>query len=227
MKKMFITLLLLAFTFVVVAQNNEMAALQTKVTSLESTNAKLNAQLKVNQKAVADLTLQVNSANENIKALQEALAATQQTLDAATGSFDKRISENEKTLADQVNLLVKSIMNNTIYWVIAFLVVALVTFYLYRKMRGRLSNEKAIIYSDMAAGNDSLKADLADKIEKNADNMRQMFTGELMDYADSNRKALDTFSSDYNGRLSRLDEKMESEFKALKTVKPKKQPSNN
>lgn len=227
MKKTFITLLLLAFAFTVAAQNNEVAALQTKIASLESTNARLSAQLKVNQKAVADLTLQVNTANENIKALQESLAGTQRTLEEATGKFDKRISDNEKSLADQVNLLVKSIMNNTIYWAIALLVVAFVTFYLYRKTRGRLSREKAAIYSEMAAATDSLKMDLTEQITNSAGELKLAFTGQLKDYTDMNRKSADELRGELDGKLLSLGEKMESELALLKSAKAKKQVSNN
>lgn len=219
MKKMCITLLLLGTLSFAFAQNNDPAALQARVAALETANAKLSAQLRAEQKAVADLKLQLNGAVSNIMLLQESTGNTMKTLEEVTGTFDKRLSENEKSLDTEVNQLVKSIMNNTIYWVIAFLVVGFVTFYLYRKMRGRLSREKAAIYEQMKTGNDNLKLEVAGWITKNADDLKFMLSGELKDYADKNKKLLETLQGDMITRL----EKLETEMKSAK-AKPKKEP---
>lgn len=220
MKKMFITLLLSGVFSIALAQNTDPAALQARVAALESTNAKLSAQLRAEQKAVADLTLQLNSATSNIMLLRESVGNTKSTLEEVTGTFEKRISDNEKSLDTEVNQLVKSIMNNTIYWVIAFLVVGFVTFYLYRKTRGRLSREKAAIYEEIKTGNDNLKLEVAGWITKNADDLKFMFTGEMKDYADKNRKSLEALQSEIAAKL----EKLETEIKSAK-AKPKKLPN--
>lgn len=220
MKKMFITLLLSGVISIALAQNTDPAALQARVAALESTNAKLSAQLRAEQKAVADLTLQLNSATSNIMLLRESVGNTKSTLEEVTGTFEKRISDNEKSLDTEVNQLVKSIMNNTIYWVIAFLVVGFVTFYLYRKTRGRLSREKAAIYEEIKTGNDNLKLEVAGWITKNADDLKFMFTGEMKDYADKNRKSIEALQAEIAAKL----EKLETEIKSAK-AKPKKSPN--
>jgi|GEM_PF-4185983 len=223
MKKMFLTLLILGGMSVSLYAQNDIKQLQDKIAGLESTNAKLNAKITANQKAISELTLQLNAANENIAAMQQTLALTQKTFEESTTAFDSRIADTEKSTAGQIDHLFRSLMNNTIYWVIAFLVVGFITFYLYRKTRGRLSKEKAAIYNEMKSGNDALKNDIAVLITKSADDLNTIFKGQLQELNETNRKSVTTLQDDYNSKFSKLAEDFEVKIKALKP-KPAKAP---
>lgn len=216
MKKMLLSLLVLGGLSLSLVAQNDLTRLQDKVAGLESTNAKLNAKITANQKAISELTLQLNAANENIAALQQSLALTQKTLEESTTAFDSRIASTEKSTAGQIDHLFRSLMNNTIYWVIAFLIVGFVTFYLYRKTRGRLSKEKAAIYDEMKTGNDALKNDIAILITKSADDLNTIFKGQLQELNENYRKAMNNLQDDYNSKVTRLGEDFEVKIKALK-----------
>lgn len=180
MKQMILTVVLIAaFAFSPSAQNNEIVLLQNKVVSLENSNAKLNNQLKANQRTIADLTNQLKTVTENMDALQTGMAETQATLKEFTENFDTRIKQTEQTSTENFANLGKSLSNNTIYWIIAFLAVAIISFVLYRQLRGRLSKEKAHIFESIKTNNDNLKSDLAGYVASSSEDMKAVFSGDL------------------------------------------------
>lgn len=228
MKKAIFTILLGVFVFSLSAQT-DVSQLQNKITTLESSNTKLTSQVKANQKAVNDLTIQLKAANDNILQLQTALATNQIKLDELTVNYDKRISQTEKSSTEQFEHLGKSLSQNTIFWIIAFLAVGFISYFLYRRLRGRLSTEKAAIYNEIKSGNEQLKADLSALITKNVDDLKHTFTGEIKDLDDKQKKSVTDMRTDFEEKFKQTSEnikatkeKMEAEFQTIKTEK--KQP---
>ncbi|HLO91217.1 MAG TPA: hypothetical protein VK172_08640 [Lentimicrobium sp.] len=221
MKKAIFTIVLGFIAFSLFAQNNDMLQIQNKLTSLEASNARLTTQLNTNQKAIAELTNQLKVTNENVIQLQAALAASQAKLEEVTGTMDQKISKSEQASAEQIDHLGKSLSMNTIYWIIAFLVVGFISYFLYRKLRGRLSKEKADIYNEIKATNEQLKFDLSSLVTKNADDIKFMYSSEMKDLSDKNNKALDELNHQIEGKIKGVTEKMEAQISALKQAKTK------
>lgn len=180
MKKMILTVVLItAITFMLPAQNNDILLLQNKVAALENTNAKLNNQLKVNQKTIADLTNQLKAAQENMNSLQTEMLNTKTSLQEFTGTFESRIKQTEQTSSENFAHLGKSLSNNTLYWIIAFLVVAVASFLLYRQLRGRLSREKANIFDKIKTNGEELKSDFAELVAGRSEELMTVFSKDL------------------------------------------------
>jgi len=233
MKQMILTVVLIAaFAFSLSAQNNEIVLLQNKVASLESTNIKLNNQLRANQKTIADLTNQLKTAQENMTALEADMAKMQASLQEFTGTFDTRIKQTEQTTSENFAHLGKSLSNNTLYWIIAFLAVAVISFLLYRQLRGRLSQEKATIFESIKNSGEQLKTDMSNFVARNNEDIKSIFSGDLKSTTDglSNSivKSTEELRSEFRSKLKlatdAFDEqkvKLENQIKAL-TDKSKK-----
>jgi len=149
--------------------------LQTKVTQLENTNAKLSNQLRASQKTIADLTNQLNAANENVIKLQTDLTALQAS---ATESAD-RLAKIEKKSDDQFTSLGKSVSKSTLFWVIAFIVVACVTLLLNWQLKSKIKKEKKDITDNIKIGNEQMKGEFAGTLSKNSQELKDLMSGEV------------------------------------------------
>ena len=173
---MFFTVILLScFGFSLFAQSNELIQLQTKVTQLENTNLKLSNQLRASQKAIADLTNQLTVANENVTKLQGDLAALQ----TSSAESSDRIMKIEKKSDDQFSSLGKSVSKSTLFWVIAFIVVACVTLLLNWQLKSKVNKEKKEITDNIKTGNEHLREEFAGTLTKNTDEIKTMVSGEV------------------------------------------------
>lgn len=199
---LFILVLLTAYAFNLPAQN-EITVLQNKVTQLEASNAKLLNQVRINQKAITDLTKQLTSTNETLKLIQADLEKTQTSLQNASTSYDERIAKTEKATEDHYKQFGRSLTNNTIFWIIAFLVAVVAVFYVYKLLRSRLSKEKAALIENIKSGNEQLKAELSGHITNKADDLRSMFTAEIQ----SNNEQI-------NHRFNKANEELRNDLKA-------------
>lgn len=203
MRKMIFSLALLAaFAFALPAQNNEIVQLTNKVVQLENSNAKLNNQIRANQKAITDLTNQLTASNEALLLVQADLKKTQESLELYSGTFDNRITQTELTSTQKIDYLGKSISNTTLYWIIALLVVAFVTLFLYWQLKTRITKEKMSITETVKTGNEQMKADISGVITKNVDDLKFMFTGDV-------KKTNESLTE----RFSKANEDLRNEFK--------------
>ncbi len=175
----FTIVLIAAVAFSLSAQNNEIVLLQNKVASLESSNVKLNNQLRTNQRTIANLTNQLKIAQENMAALQTDMANTQASLQEFTGTINNRIKQTEQASSESFATLGKSLTNNTLYWIIAFLAVAVISFLLFRQLQGRLSKEKATIYDSIKSNGEQLKTDLSNFVAINIEDIKSIFSSDL------------------------------------------------
>jgi peptidoglycan hydrolase CwlO-like protein len=186
MRKIILSLALLAaFAFTLPAQNNEIVQLTDKVVQLENSNAKLTSQIKANQKAISELTNQLNASNEALLKIQADIAKTRETLEVYSGNFDTRITQTEMASTQKMEYLGKSISNTTLYWIIAFLVVAFVTLFLYWQLKVRITKEKISITETVKTGNEQMKEDISGVITKNVDDLKFMFNSDVKKYNES------------------------------------------
>lgn len=233
MKKMIFTVMLIAaFAFSLSAQTNEIVLLQNKVASLESSNVKLNNQLRANQRTITDLTNQLKTAQESLAALETDLGATQASLTEITSNFNNKIKQTEQTSSENFASLGKSLTNNTLYWIIAFLAVAVISFLLYRQLRGRLSREKATIYDSIKSNGEQLKTDMSNVIASNIEDFKSFFSADMKRTTDGLSNSILKSSEELRNELraklklatDAFDEqkvKLENQIKAL-TDKAKK-----
>ncbi|HLN53315.1 MAG TPA: hypothetical protein VK212_06365 [Lentimicrobium sp.] len=181
MKKMFFTAVLLAcFGFSLYAQSNELIQLQNKVTQLENSNLKLSNQLRSSQKAITDLTNQLTVANEKVVLLETKLTAEENAL----AQSNDRIMQIEKKSDDQFTTLGKSVSNSTLFWIIAFIVVACVTLLLNWQLKSKISKEKKEITENIKTGNEQMREEFGGLLTKNVDEIKHMVTGEIKEIKD-------------------------------------------
>jgi|GEM_PF-1768090 len=189
-KSLFIVLLLAAFGFSLPAQNNEMVQLQNRVVQLENANTKLTIQLRNNQKNINDLTKQVNVSGENIKQLQADLTQAKADLQKVTNDFGTRIQQTELTSSQRMDNLGKSISHSTLYWIIAFIIIAGLSYLLFGQLKGKLAKVKNAISENIKSVADQLKQELTGSMNKNNDDLKQMLTNDLNQSNDNLRSDL-------------------------------------
>lgn len=144
------TSLLLLFTVQVsLAQSNNDAAitqLQQDIKDLKQSNSALNKELK-NQKS--DFSKQLNAANDSIGILKSKLQSVEQTIQNNKTELTTQISTTQTKASADSQQLDSKIKDNTLYWIIAVLAIALLSVLLFVLLRKQVTKNKTDITANI------------------------------------------------------------------------------
>jgi predicted RNase H-like nuclease (RuvC/YqgF family) len=194
-----------ALGFAVSAQNADVTSLNNKIGQLEGVNAKLNTQIKANQKAISDLTLQLEQSSITITALQADLTKTNTLVQQMNTALESKLQQTETASTTRINDLDKTISNTSLYWLIALVIVAAAAFFLFYRINSRVSKEYLSLSSFMRINADNLKKELGDLIIKKNDELKSTLTSEFTSN-DENLK------SDFTDRIEKKTDVIRDEF---------------
>jgi len=156
MRKIFLTIaafgLLSAGAFAQV-KNDTILQMQTSIERLEATNAKLTAQINTANLNIQKLEKELSATADSLNFLKENLAKTNNNLQTIADNLGVQIQQtSEKTSA-----LSKTVSKNTLYWIIAVLLIALLSVLLFVWLKKRLSKEKTGLTDQIKKTSDSLR----------------------------------------------------------------------
>jgi hypothetical protein len=152
----------------VIALSGSLSFSQTKKDSIQLLQQQVVHLEKVNSR----LSTQVNSANSNIKKLEDKLGSTVDSVDVLKKALvltNNNLAAMESKLEMQIRMVVqksdsdysalsKKVSSNNIYWIIAIISIILIPAILFGWLRGRLTG---------------VKTELSDQIKKSSESIRE------------------------------------------------------
>jgi len=131
--------------------------LQIKIEKLEGANTKLSAQLNSTNSIIQKIEKKLSATNDSLNILKDNLANTNSTLQEIADNLGIKIQQSSEKARTDLSLLDAKVGKNTLYWTIAILFIALISFILFGWLRKQLSKEKT---------------NLSDQIKKTSETLR-------------------------------------------------------
>lgn len=114
--------------------------LKERIKSLENSNSKT---IKDLENYNNDLKIQINSINDSIIKLNYNINLNKVNIDSVSRSLNNKLEENKYNSNEQISSIDKSLSKNTLYWIIAVLAIALLSFLLFSLLRKQLTKNNS------------------------------------------------------------------------------------
>ena len=152
MKKQIITLILLIAFSNVFSQNN-VNTLRDTVKTLQSNNFQLRKDFEYfktqSNKQIEQLENSLNSQNSKIDSLQQIISINTENINKTANDLGIKIKETETNTSQQIQTVNKTISQNTLYWIIAVLIVILLLVLVFVLLRKQIFKQKTDIYKSI------------------------------------------------------------------------------
>jgi hypothetical protein len=148
------------FSTVSVAQtkNDTIQQLQRKIENLENLNSRLSTQVNSANSNIKKLEGRLSSTVDSVDVLKKELALTNNNLQAMANKFELQIRQLSDKSNSDFSTLNKRVSNNTLYWILAIVSIALFSAILFGWLRSRLT---------------SVKTELSDQIKNSSEAIRE------------------------------------------------------
>ncbi len=148
------------FSAVSVAQtkNDTIQQLQRQIVNLENLNSRLSKQVNAANSSIRKLEGRLSATVDSVDVLKNELALTNSNIKAATTKLELQIQQLGDKSNSDFSVLSKRISNNTLYWILAIVAIALFPTILFGWLRSRLT---------------VVKTDLADQIKNSSEAIRE------------------------------------------------------
>jgi vacuolar-type H+-ATPase subunit I/STV1 len=197
--------------------------MQISIETLEATNTKLSRQLNSANTKIQRIEKALSITSDSINSLKNNLAETNKNLKAIANNLGVQIQEtSEKAIADYT-LLSDTVSKNTLYWIIAVLLIALLSVLLFGWLKKQLSKEKTGLSNQIKKTSDSLREEqlkLDGQLIKLLDTQMQLMNAErtASTKADEVDHSLALKVADEIIRIQKNLSNMDSETKGLKQL---------
>ena len=148
------------FNTVSVAQtkNDTIQELQRQIVNLENLNSRLSTKVNAANSNIKKLEGRLSSTVDSVNGLKNELAFTNNNLKALANKLELQIQQLSDKSNSDFSALSKRVSNNTIYWILAILMMALFSVILFSWLRARLR---------------LLKTELSDQIKNTSESIRE------------------------------------------------------
>jgi len=179
------------------AKNDTIQQLQNSIENLEGANIKFSGQLNTANSNIQKIEKELSTVADSLNILKDNLAITNKNLQTIADNLGVQIQQtNEKTSAELSNLS-ETVSKNTLYWIIAVLLLALLSVLLFGWLKKQLSKEKSGLSDQIKKASDLLREDqlkLDGQLIKLLDTQMQLMNEE--------RKSLQPKSEDIDHSLA-------------------------
>jgi hypothetical protein len=139
-------------------KNDTIQQLQRKILNLENLNSRLSTQVSAANSNIKKLESRLISTIDSVDVLKKELALTNNNLQAMADKFELQIRQLRDKSDSDFSVLSKRVSNNTIYWILAIVSIALFAVILFGWLRNRLT---------------SVKTELSDQIKNSSEAIRE------------------------------------------------------
>ena len=159
-KTIFIIGVIAFFSTVSVAQskNDTIQQLRSQIMNLESLNARLSTQINATKSNIKKLEGRLMSTADSVNVMKKELVLTNINLQAMANKFEMQLQQLSEKSNSDVSALNKRVSNNTLYWILAIILIALLPVILFVWLRGRLN---------------LVKTELSDQIKNSSEAVRE------------------------------------------------------
>lgn len=139
------------------AKNDTIQQLLINIKKLEEANFKLTEQLKTANSSIKKIDKKLSAIADSLNILKDNLASTNVNLQIIADSLGVIIQQTGEKASADISTVNKKISKNTLYWIIAVLFIALLSFLLSGWLKKQLSKEKMGLYEQIIKTSDSLR----------------------------------------------------------------------
>jgi cytochrome c-type biogenesis protein CcmH/NrfF len=139
-------------------KNDTIQQLQSKIENLEKLNSRLSMQVNTANSNIKKLESRLSSTVDSVDVLKKELALTNNNIQVMAGKFELQIRQLSEKSNSDFSALNKRVSNNTLYWIIAIVSIALFAAVLFGWLRSRLT---------------SVKTELSDQIKNSSEAIRE------------------------------------------------------
>ena len=159
-KTIFIIGVIAIFSTVSVAQtiNDTLQQLQRQIVNLENLNSRLSIKVNAANLNIKKLEGRLVSTVDSVDVLKKELVLTNNNLQSIANKFELQIKQLSDKSNSDFSSLSKRVSNNTLYWIIAIVSIALFSAILFGWLRSRLT---------------FLKTELSDQIKNSSEAIRE------------------------------------------------------
>jgi hypothetical protein len=163
MKKTILIIGVIAFFSTVSAaqtKNDTIQQLQHQIVSLENLNSRLSIQLKATNSNIRKLESRLSSTVDSVGILKKELAVTNNNLKAMADKLELQIQQLSDKSDSDISALSKRVSNNTIYWILAIIAIALFPTILFSLLRSRLAVVKTELSDQIKNTSEAIRGDI-------------------------------------------------------------------
>jgi hypothetical protein len=161
-KTLLITGMIVVFSTVSVAQtkNDTIQQLQRQIVNLENQNSRLSKQVNSSVSNIRKLEGRLLSTADSMAVMKNELVLTNMTLQAMAKKFELQIQQlNDKSNSD-FSTLSKKISNNSLYWILAIILIVLFPTILFTWLRSRLTLVKTELSDQIKNSSKAIREDI-------------------------------------------------------------------
>ena len=150
------------FNTVSVAQtkNDTIQELQRQIVNLENLNSRLSAKVNTANSNIKKLEERLSSTVDSVNGLKNELVLTNNNLKAVASKLELQMQQLSDKSDSDFSALSKRVSNNTIYWILAIAVMALFPVILFSWLRARLTLVKTELSDQIKNTSESIRADI-------------------------------------------------------------------
>ena len=150
------------FSTVSVAQtkNDTIQQLQRQVVNLENLNSGLSKQVNAAKSNIKKLEGRISSTDDSVDVLKKELALINNNLKAVTNKLELQMQQLSEKSNSDFSALSKRVSNNTIYWILAVVAIALFPTILFGWLRSRLTLVKTELSDQIKNTSEAIREDI-------------------------------------------------------------------
>ena len=139
-------------------QNDTIHQLQRQIVNLENLNSRLSTRVNAANSNIKKLEGRLSSTVDSVDVLRKELARTNNNLQAMANKFELQIRQLSDKSDSDFSALTKRLSNNTLYWILTIVAIALLFAILFGWLRSRLT---------------LVKTELSDQIKNRSEAIRE------------------------------------------------------
>ena len=150
------------FSTVSVAQtkNDTIQQLQRRIVNLENLNSRLSTQVNAAKSNIKKLEVRLSSTDDSVDVLKKELALINNNLKAVTNKLELQMQQLSDKSNSDYTALSKRVSNNTIYWILAIVAIALFPTILFGWLRSRLTLVKTELSDQIKNTSEAIREDI-------------------------------------------------------------------
>lgn len=165
--------------------NDTIQKLQNQIVTIEASISKLSNQINVANSTIRKLERKLSSSSDTIRILEGELSLTNNRIIELSSSLDIKIQESSDKTNNEITSLNRVISKNTLYWVLAVLLTAILSGVLFILLKTRLTKEKTGLSDQIKETSNAFREEvlkLDNQLLKVLDSQLQLFKADQHKY---------------------------------------------
>jgi hypothetical protein len=141
-------------------RNDTIQQLQRRILNLENLNSSLSTHVRAANSNIKKLEGRLSSTVDSVDVLKTELALTNNNLKAVANKLELQIQQLSDKSNSDFSTLSKRVNNNTLYWILAIVLIALFSIILFSWLRSRLTSVKTELSDEIKNSSNAIREEI-------------------------------------------------------------------